>query len=162
MPNPIASELAKSVFLKTMGGLLPRLPLPVLWGLGDALGRVFIGEKGNVIKDQLKTLLPGVTPQQLDKILIQAMRNFRKDLLEIWTFPAMTQQRINSMVTFTGKEHLDAALAKGKGAVICLAHFGSWKIILPALAYNGYKVHQSLPIPMYLYEKMSHTHITPL
>jgi KDO2-lipid IV(A) lauroyltransferase len=46
------------------------------------------------------------------------------------------------MSEIVGKQHLDDALSKKNGVIICLSHFGAYKMILPALAFRGYKVNQ--------------------
>ncbi|MCI5149882.1 MAG: hypothetical protein D3916_10940 [Candidatus Electrothrix sp. MAN1_4] len=51
------------------------------------------------------------------------------------------------MVDIEGREHLDAALAEDKGVIIQLAHFGSFMMILPALAFKGYTVNQLVGNP---------------
>jgi lauroyl/myristoyl acyltransferase len=35
-------------------------------------------------------------------------------------------QSLRKLVEIRGREHLDAALATGKGAILCSAHFGSY------------------------------------
>jgi KDO2-lipid IV(A) lauroyltransferase len=78
----------------------------------------------------------------LEKIAIESICNYRKDLFEIWSFPRLNKNKIEKLAYIEGIEHLDKALEKGKGAIIGVSHFGSWKIIIPALAYKGYKVNQ--------------------
>jgi KDO2-lipid IV(A) lauroyltransferase len=52
-------------------------------------------------------------------------------------FPRLTQRDIEKLITVTGGEHLDAALAGGKGAILVAGHFGNWEI-LSTLARLGY------------------------
>lgn len=138
----------KTVFLYSVRFILPHLPLKIIYFIGNFLGGVMLGQKAQVIKDDLKALIGDVSEFELDTILRNTMQNFRKDLLEIWTFPKLNQNRINRMSYFEGIKHLDNALEKGKGAILCITHFGSWKIVLPALGYNGYKVNQIATNPL--------------
>ncbi len=46
------------------------------------------------------------------------------------------------MITIEGREHIESALAKGKGAIILLSHFGSYLMVLPALGFSGYRINQ--------------------
>jgi KDO2-lipid IV(A) lauroyltransferase len=49
-----------------------------------------------------------------------------------------------------GREHLDAALARGRGAIVATAHFGAHQLSMPALGYRGYTMHQlSAPPPVW-------------
>ncbi len=142
------TETAKSAFLAVAKRVFPQAPHAALHRLGDLVGPIMIGEKGRIIREELGALLPELSSQDLDDALYKAMRNFRKDLFEIWSFPGLTQEKVNRLCILEGREHLDKALEKGKGAIICLTHFGSWKIVLPALAFNGYSVHQVAADPM--------------
>ena len=138
----------KTVFLYSVRFILPHLPLKIIYFIGNFLGSVMLGQKAQVIKDDLKALIGNMSEFELDTILRNTMQNFRKDLLEIWTFPKLNQNRINRMSYFEGMEHLDNALEKRKGAILCITHFGSWKIVLPALGYNGYTVNQVAANPL--------------
>ena len=42
-------------------------------------------------------------------------------------------------VKITGKEHLDACLARGKGVILVSAHFGNFPLMLGRLSLEGYK-----------------------
>ena len=79
---------------------------------------------------------------ELEDIALKSICNYRKDLFEIWSFPRLSKNKIEKLAYIDGVEHLDKALKKGKGVLIGVSHYGSWKMIIPALAYKGYKVNQ--------------------
>ena len=47
---------------------------------------------------------------------------------------------LRRLVEIRGREHLDAALAGGKGAILCSAHFGSYDCAFSLLGASGYPV----------------------
>lgn len=47
---------------------------------------------------------------------------------------------LRKLVEVRGREHLDAALAGGKGAILCSAHFGSYDCAFSVLNDDGYPV----------------------
>lgn len=141
-------DYAKRLFMGSVRHALPLMPLPVLWALGDLVGSLLIGGKKDVMARELQHIIGPGSAAELDRIIRRASRNFRKDLFEIWTFPSLNRAKVERMTTFSGLEHLDQALEKGRGVILCVAHFGSWKVILPALAYRGYKVNQIAADPM--------------
>jgi lauroyl/myristoyl acyltransferase len=49
-------------------------------------------------------------------------------------------QALRRLVEVRGQEHLDAALAAGKGAIICSGHFGSYDSAFSMLGAAGYRV----------------------
>jgi len=141
-------NILKIIFLYSARYILQIVPLKVLHFTGNIIGNIMVGKKDQIMREDLTVLLGDMPAQELDGIMRQTLQNFRKDLFEIWTFPKLNRKRINRMAYFEGKEHLDNALNKGKGVILCITHFGSWKIILPAMGYNGYKVHQVAANPM--------------
>ena len=141
-------NLVKVVYLWSIRFVLPYLPFKVLTAVGNFSGDIMIGGKAGIMKENLSILFGRMPEDKSDAIIRQTMKNSRKDLLEIWTFPRLSQKRINQMAYFEGLENLDRALGQKKGALLCVTHFGSWKMMLPALGYNGYKVTQVAANPL--------------
>lgn len=83
-----------------------------------------------------------ITKEKIKEIIKRSLLISRKDLFETWMFPYLSKDMMNEIAYFDGKENLDNALTDGKGIIIMLTHFGFRKLILPALSYEGYKVHQ--------------------
>ena len=139
---------AKLGFLYTIRFLLPYLDLKLVHMLGDVLGKVAIGPKQALIKEDLRVLLNDRSEKELDSIILKTMQNFRKDLFEIWMFPKFNQKTINRLAYVEGMQHLKEALGRGKGVIFCVTHFGSYKTILPVMGYNGFKITQVAANPM--------------
>jgi phosphatidylinositol dimannoside acyltransferase len=117
------------------------LPFKVLYILADLLGCIGASDKRDVIVEYLQCLL-GCTPEEAERIFQAAMRQFRKDVFELWKIPEFNAATIERITLLQGVEHLEAGLRAGRGVVIPVTHFGSWKIVPAALGYRGYKVHQ--------------------
>lgn len=47
---------------------------------------------------------------------------------------------LRRLVEIRGREHLEAALAEGKGAIVCSAHFGSYDSAFSMLGASGFRV----------------------
>lgn len=54
----------------------------------------------------------------------------------------LTAENYSRYMTFDGREHLDAALARGKGAIILLPHAGNVMMMIAAVSLAGYKYTQ--------------------
>ncbi len=67
----------------------------------------------------------------------ESYRNFGRMTFEYARFPRLTERDVERLITLTGGEHLDAALAEGKGAILVAGHFGNWEV-LSTLARRGY------------------------
>lgn len=82
--------------------------------------------------------------------------------LEVLRYHALNPQTIGDVCEVVGKEHLDAALKKGKGAIVLIGHFGANQMIMPALGHTGYTMSQlSAPPPVWA-EILRETRTTPL
>jgi len=108
------------------------------------------GEKAVVMKSELELLFgkEKFTGSEISEIIIECLRNFRKDLFEIWSFPKLNSRKAEDLCAIDGMEHLENALKKGSGVIIALCHFGSYKMILPCLGYKGYKITQVAANPL--------------
>jgi KDO2-lipid IV(A) lauroyltransferase len=82
--------------------------------------------------------------------------------LEVMRYPFLNPNTIEQTASLEGKEHLDAALKKGKGAIILIGHFGANQMIMPMLGHLGYPMNQlSAPPPVWA-EILKETRTTPL
>ncbi len=137
-------NLIKIVFLYITRPFLPYLPYGFSAMLANVIGMASKkGRQAKIIKDELGKLFgTRKSGSELEDIAAECICNYRKDLFEIWTFPRLNKNKMQKLAYFEGIEHLDKALEKGKGVIIGVSHYGSWKIIIPALGYMGYKVNQ--------------------
>jgi KDO2-lipid IV(A) lauroyltransferase len=49
-------------------------------------------------------------------------------------FPRMDSKQIREYVSFEGIEHVEQALAQGKGAIILTGHFGNWELLAASIS----------------------------
>lgn len=59
---------------------------------------------------------------------------------ETFFYPALTRDAFGRFVAVEGSEHLDAALAAGRGAIVFTSHYGSFCLAIIALAHLGYRM----------------------
>ncbi len=152
MPSKLTAlkPALKVFFLYSVRKLIPYLPRYWVMRLADLSGSLDAhGEKARITAEKVGRMLgPGADPGQVRRIVLASIREFHKDLFEIWCFPRLNRRRLATMASLEGREHLDAALARGKGAIVGVTHFGSFKMVIAALGYAGYKVHQVAVNPM--------------
>jgi KDO2-lipid IV(A) lauroyltransferase len=79
----------------------------------------------------------GVTPAR--EIIRSAYANVGRSAVD---FVRMRQllPRLRELVSIEGKEHLDEALARGRGALVMTGHIGSWELAGARLVAEGYSV----------------------
>jgi KDO2-lipid IV(A) lauroyltransferase len=56
----------------------------------------------------------------------RAFQNYGRMVLDFMLMGSLTKQELIQRTEIDGREHLDAALARGKGVLIALPHMGSW------------------------------------
>jgi KDO2-lipid IV(A) lauroyltransferase len=59
---------------------------------------------------------------------------------DIFALPRLSRDEIIALVDLEGLEHLDAALAAGRGAILASAHLGSISLVGQILPARGYRV----------------------
>ena len=122
-------------------GILPRWF--VYWAahrLGD-INYLFDARGREAVRSNLRKILPPGTSE--DRIRFEArwvFRNFAKVIAEFFGFRQFGPEFGERYIQTKGIEHLDNALAKGRGAVLASAHIGNWELAAGDLARRGYKV----------------------
>ncbi len=154
------NTVIKLVFLYSIRYILVFLPHRFSVFVAKSIGVLSQnGQQAKIIENELGSLLGGGrSSKEFKKIAIESISNYKMDLFEIWSFPRLNKNRIDRIVSVEGLENVDKALEKGNGVLIGLSHFGSWKIVIPALAYKGYEVHQVGLDPRYFIDKKKPPH----
>lgn len=135
--------------------------VPLSWvyflatGMGLIASRIAV-RKRKVLEGELRKIFSDRSPEELDGMVRRSFVFYYKRQMENILFGYLTKARMGQMVSIQGLENLEATLRRGKGAIICLSHFGSFLLIPPALGFLGYRVNQVFGRP-----KVT-THLTPL
>ncbi|HSN71661.1 MAG TPA: LpxL/LpxP family Kdo(2)-lipid IV(A) lauroyl/palmitoleoyl acyltransferase [Steroidobacteraceae bacterium] len=115
-------------------GLLRLLePLPYAWlvAMGGVLGRM-IGwlptSLRRVAARNLELCLPELSGERREELLREHFANLGIALFETAITLYSKDEREQTLARIEGREHLDAALARGKGAILLSAHFTTLEI----------------------------------
>ncbi len=120
--------------------LLPKLSFPVASNVGRALGSlawVFDARHRRVAVDNLGHAFPRMSESQRLHLARRAFQQTGRTAVETLWSSALNEDNLPAVAAFEGKEHLDAALAEGRGALITTAHYGNWELMGVALALVG-------------------------
>ena len=79
-----------------------------------------------------------MTPRRRREVRIKSVMNISKTMGELLKLRWMSEEQVREAISIEGSEHLDAALARGKGVIIVTAHFGNWEYAGALLAVLGY------------------------
>lgn len=118
------------------------IPEPVGHRLGAAMGtfmRLASPRHARIVMANLRLAFGQKKSEaELGRIARACYHHLGKCMMEFIRLPAMTAEDIRRATVFHGREHLDAALAAGRGAILLTAHLGNWEIVGTRIAAEGY------------------------
>ncbi len=113
--------------------------MPPRWAaaVGGGLGRLFHrwdDRRRSTATANVRAALPGRTEDEHRAIVANAFANVGRHVIELLRFDAMRVDEMMARVEFQGAEHVDRALAAGRGAMFFTGHFGFWELHVMAHA----------------------------
>jgi KDO2-lipid IV(A) lauroyltransferase len=122
-------------------GLVRAVPEPVArWAF--ATGADLAARRGGPgvrrLRSNLARVRPDAGPDELDALTAAGLRSYARYWREAFRLPGMDHEALVRKPVVYGQEHLDAALATGRGAVVALTHSGNWDMAgLWLVAHSG-------------------------
>jgi phosphatidylinositol dimannoside acyltransferase len=122
--------------------LVRRLPEPVAYGLGRAGGRAFYrldAGRRQALRANLRHVLGrAVTPAELEAVVRRGFATYGRYWVEAFRLEDLPAAEIRRRLALEGREHLDAAVAAGRGTIFASPHLGNWDAGGAWLAASGY------------------------
>jgi len=127
--------------LNLLGRVLPRRSLGPL---GRSLGALVwwsMPRYRTVALANLERAFPEWPPERRRAVARASFGHLGTTLVEFFLRqPRLTMAEVEREVRFEGREHYEAAFARGKGVLLITAHYGNWELMGPRLARAGYQV----------------------
>lgn len=131
-------ELAGVRLLKFLPSILPLRASVEAGGLAGILAFDLFRVRRRVTLANLERALGGeYTARELRAVGRRSYVNFARSMVEFSALDRLKPKRLRKMVTVRGREHIDDALSKGKGAIVVTGHFGSWELLGAAAVAHG-------------------------
>lgn len=122
--------------------LARRLPLRANYAIAALAGAAgyYLWLRGRrAMLANFRHVLPGASAADLRRVARRSLANYCRYLSDFVRFPTLTPDELVSAVHGNDSfAALDAALARGKGAIIVSMHFGNWDLGAGAAAARGY------------------------
>jgi lauroyl/myristoyl acyltransferase len=119
------------------------LPAPVAYGVavrrGDLVRRLWPQKRAELVRDLRQVLGDGVGEDEVQRLAREIFRYRSCEIMDLMRLRGRARPLIR-LVDIQGREHLEAALAGGKGAILCTGHFGSHQSSFSVLSAIGYPV----------------------
>ena len=128
-------------FYKVARWLCLRLPLKTCYKIAVICADIyyfFALEDRKNLASNLKIILGTDDKKLIKRHIKNIFRNFAKYLADFFRFSKLSRDYILSHITIEGKENIDKAMAKGKGAIMLAAHIGNWEMGAAVIASLGY------------------------
>src|SRR5205823_4903813 len=77
---------------------------------------------------------------EVARVARRAFQNYGRMLMDFLLIGSLTPEELVQRVTVDGREHLDDALAGGRGVIAAVPHMGSWDVAGAYAAALGYSV----------------------
>jgi Kdo2-lipid IVA lauroyltransferase/acyltransferase len=117
--------------------------LPESWGRAACAGLGRLGH-ATVERDRIlaRANLARVHPEWTEDAVNAAARRVFEEIgrnaYDFVRYPDLPPDTRASLVHMVGREHLDAALSRGRGAVVVSGHLGSWELLAATLVREGF------------------------
>ncbi len=125
-------------------GFVASLPLPagyaLAWLFTELHLRLFPARRHAALAN-LAVMLPGASRKDRLRVVRGMMRSYNCMLFEFFRLPHLERQELLDSVEVHGREHLEAALLKGRGVIITCTHIGNWELAAVVLAHWGHTLH---------------------
>jgi KDO2-lipid IV(A) lauroyltransferase len=118
--------------------ILRRLPEATAFGVADLAGR-YAARRGGPARERVRDNLAHVVPAgDLDATVDAAYRSYARYWAEAFRAADLSTDAISARMTTGGFDLLDGVLERGQGAIVLLAHHGSWDIAARWAEANAY------------------------
>ena len=89
----------------------------------------------------LAVIMPRATRRERIRVAREMMRSYNRMLFEFLRLPHLTREDLLHTIEIVGREHLEQAVARGRGVVLTSTHIGNWELAAVVLAHWGYTLH---------------------
>jgi lauroyl/myristoyl acyltransferase len=129
---------------RLLGAIMPLIPPKVGYALFSRLGDLSHDKattsRENVYDNLRHVLGPDAGPGRIEKVAREIFRNQARNYYDLFRVASLSNEQIERLVTVHGLEHIDEALAAGKGVIAVTAHFGNLDVVAQAFALRKYPI----------------------
>jgi len=118
-----------------------RFLLSLFEGVADLGFYLFRNFRKRSVNNLILALGEQLEPAEIPAIVRRSLRNFFRDFVEIGFALEASREEIRRAIPLRGREHLEAALARGKGVIALSAHLGNFFLVGTRLAVEGFPAH---------------------
>lgn len=125
-------------------GLISSMPVWLGYLLADAFTEIhyrFFPDRRHGALANLAVILPRASRRDRTRIARHMMRSYNRMMFEFFRLPHVSREELFNNVEVVGREHLEQAIARGRGVVFASSHLGNWELGAVTLAQMGYTIY---------------------
>ena len=107
---------------------------------GSAWFWLSAGQRRAALENYAAALGRESSDREVARVARHAFQNYGRMLTDFLLLGSLTPEELLKRMTIDGREHLDAALAKGRGAIMAAPHMGSWDMAGSYAGALGYPI----------------------
>lgn len=114
-----------------VSAIVRRLPRRLVLAIGRGLGRIWAAldrRHLRIAADNLRRAFPEWDESRVEATALGVYSHFASVLLEILWMEGRPVDELLALADVEGLEHMQAALARGRGVVSPIAHLGNWEL----------------------------------
>ena len=121
-----------------LAGYLPTsLAYRIACWRGDWTFRHWPGKRSEIVRNLHQVLGDELGPEEVERLVQDLFRLGSCEVIDAMLLRGRARS-LRKLVEIRGREHLDAALAAGKGAILCTSHYGSFVSAFSVLQSSGF------------------------
>jgi lauroyl/myristoyl acyltransferase len=129
-------------YLYRLGGIIvPRTPPALGYALCRFIGGVLYQfnqpARANIELNLQRIMGPQTPPDEIKRRTRLTFNTLLYNYFDLFRLPALDNAAVNRLVTVSGWDHVETALAEGRGVVMTSAHLGNIEIVLYAMLLRG-------------------------
>ena len=139
--NPTLSHRAEYYALRALIRTLGTMSWETACGIGARLGGAGyrpLGIRKRVAERQIAAAFPEKSEEEVRKIARASFEHLGRSTIETALLPSLGERGVLAMVSkVDGWEHMESAMAGGRGTVIVAGHHGNWELLGAYIAARG-------------------------
>ena len=124
--------------------IMASLPLALGYALADLCTEVHyraFPSRRHASLANLAVMMPRASRRDRARVTRRMMRSYNRMMFEFFRLPHLERDELLRSVRVEGREHLEGALARGRGAIVTCCHIGNWELGAVLVAQWGHVVH---------------------
>lgn len=122
-------------------GVVPAAPVRALARAAGAMGFAVASVRRRTLLENQQFLQPTASAAEQRRSARRTMMNLAEAAVDLYRLPTLRAGDFASLVEVHGQEHMDTALAMGRGVIAVTAHLGPYELAGAWMALAGYPVH---------------------